>query len=228
MAGVKTVVRVRLRAPELTMAAAKRGLTSFSGELKGNFVRKDQVAETRFAIRSRARSRSATTFTYAFLRALPPGAYTLQLALTAPGGRVVGEASIELSIPEVGTTFSAGPRPRGDGDAAVGRGDRHRRRGRRRDSRSVGLEAQDPAARIARLPSACCDSTRRSSRPSPKSSSGWKTSSWSAARSRRTPSRSISARSRGARRSGPSDTTRTARSSTRTPGRSTRAARGWP
>src|SRR5262245_60766789 len=31
MAGLKTVVRIRLRAPELSMAAAKRGLTSFSG-----------------------------------------------------------------------------------------------------------------------------------------------------------------------------------------------------
>src|SRR5262249_6175445 len=46
MAGLKTVVRVRLRAPELTMAAAKRGLTSFSGELKGNFVKKDQTLES--------------------------------------------------------------------------------------------------------------------------------------------------------------------------------------
>jgi VWFA-related protein len=105
MAGVKTVVRVRLRAPELTMAAAKRGLTSFSGELKGNFVRQDQVAESfRYPVSGEISERN--TFTYAFLRALPPGAYTLQLALTAPGGRVVGEASVDLSVPEVGATFS--------------------------------------------------------------------------------------------------------------------------
>lgn len=105
MAGMKTVVRVRLRAPELTMAAAKRGLSSFSGELKGNFVRKDQVAESfRYPVSGEISEHS--TFTYAFLRSLEPGAYTLQLSLSAPGGRVVGSAAIELAVPEVGTRFT--------------------------------------------------------------------------------------------------------------------------
>ncbi len=105
MAGLKTVVRVRLRAPELSMAAAKRGLTSFSGELRGSIVRKDQVADSfRYPVSGEVSTHS--TFTYAFLRALEPGSYTLQLALAAPGGRVVGEASIDLSVPEVGNPFS--------------------------------------------------------------------------------------------------------------------------
>jgi len=105
MAGAKTVVRVRLRAPELTMAAAKRGLTSFSGELKGNFVRKDQVTDS-FHYPVSGQVSEHTTFTYAFLRALEPGSYTLQLSLAAPGGRVVGTASIELAVPEVSTPFT--------------------------------------------------------------------------------------------------------------------------
>jgi VWFA-related protein len=105
MAGVKTVVRVRLRAPELSMAAAKRGLRSFSGELKGNFVRKDEVLDS-FHYPVSGELSEHTTFQYAFLRALAPGAYTMQLALAAPGGRKVGEASIEVSVPEVGAQFS--------------------------------------------------------------------------------------------------------------------------
>jgi Ca-activated chloride channel homolog len=105
MAGVKTVVRVRLRAPELTMAAAKRGLTSFTGELKGNFLRKDQVTES-FRYPVSGEISEHTTFTYAFLRALEPGSYTLQLSLAAPGGRVVGTATVELAVPEVGTPFT--------------------------------------------------------------------------------------------------------------------------
>jgi VWFA-related protein len=105
MAGVKTVVRIRLRAPELSVAAAKRGLTSFSGELKGNFVRKDQVADSfHYPVSGEVSAR--TTFQYAFLRALEPGQYTLQLALSAPGGRALGDASVELSVPEVGAPFS--------------------------------------------------------------------------------------------------------------------------
>ena len=105
MAGMKTVVRVRMRAPELTMAAAKRGLTSFSGELKGSFVRKDQTAEP-FRYPVSGDISTHTTFTYGFLHALAPGDYTLQISLAAPGGRVVGQASTQLSVPEVGTPFT--------------------------------------------------------------------------------------------------------------------------
>jgi Ca-activated chloride channel family protein len=105
MAGLKTVVRIRLRAPELSMAAAKRGLTSFSGELKGTFVRKDQVVDSfHYPVSGEVSER--TTFQYAFLRALEPGSYTLQLALAAPGGRALGDASVELSVPEVGNPFA--------------------------------------------------------------------------------------------------------------------------
>ena len=105
MAGVKTVVRIRLRAPELSMAAAKRGLTSFSGELKGTFVRKDQVVDS-FHYPVSGEVSEHSTFQYAFLRALEPGSYTLQLALAAPGGRALGDASVELSVPEVGNPFA--------------------------------------------------------------------------------------------------------------------------
>jgi VWFA-related protein len=105
MAGVKTVVRIRLRAPELSMAAAKRGLRSFSGELTGSFARGDQIVEAfRYPVSGELSER--TTFQYSFLRAVEPGAYTLKLILAAPGGRQVGEASVNLSVPEVGTQFS--------------------------------------------------------------------------------------------------------------------------
>jgi VWFA-related protein len=98
-------VRIRLRAPELSMAAAKRGLTSFSGELKGTFVRKDQVIDS-FHYPVSGEVSEHSTFQYAFLRALEPGSYTLQLALAAPGGRALGDASVELSVPEVGNPFA--------------------------------------------------------------------------------------------------------------------------
>ncbi|MEP6993370.1 MAG: VWA domain-containing protein, partial [Acidobacteriota bacterium] len=105
MAGVKTVVRIRLRAPELSMAAAKRGLSSFSGQLKGSVLRQDQVVDS-FQYPVSGEVSAHTTFQYAFLRALEPGNYKLQLALAAPGGRALGDASIDLSVPEVGAQFS--------------------------------------------------------------------------------------------------------------------------
>jgi VWFA-related protein len=92
MAGLKTVIRVRLRAPELSMAAAKRGLTSVSGELAGAFLKGEVGVRT--------------TFQFAFLRSVEPGTYKLRLNLVAPGGRDVGEAVIDLLVPEVGTQFS--------------------------------------------------------------------------------------------------------------------------
>jgi len=46
MAGTKTVVRIRLRAPELSMAAAKRGLTSFTGELQGTFLKGEDAVQS--------------------------------------------------------------------------------------------------------------------------------------------------------------------------------------
>jgi len=105
MAGVKTVVRIRLRAPELSMAAAKRGLTSFSGELRGSFTRNEEIVQA-FKYPVSGELSDKITFQYSFLRSIEPGSYKLSLTLVAPGGREVGEAAIELSVPEVGNQFS--------------------------------------------------------------------------------------------------------------------------
>ena len=105
MAGLKTVVRLRLRAPELSMAAARRGLKSFSGELLGAFVRGEEIVQAfKYPVSGELGER--TTFQYAFLRSVEPGTYKLKLTLVAPGGREIGDAAIDLSVPEVGTQFS--------------------------------------------------------------------------------------------------------------------------
>ncbi len=105
MAGLKTVLRVRLRAPELSMAAGKRGLRSFTGELQGGFWKGDTVVQAfKYPVSGEIGER--TTFTYAFLRSIEPGTYKLKLVLAAPGGRQVGEAAIDLSVPEVGAVFT--------------------------------------------------------------------------------------------------------------------------
>ena len=106
MAGVKTVVRVRLRAPELSMAAAKRGLKSFSGELQGSFLKGGNIVQA-FKYPVSGSVDEHTTFTYAFLRSVEPGDYELRLVLSAPGGKQVGEAKTEVSVPEVGNPFTA-------------------------------------------------------------------------------------------------------------------------
>jgi VWFA-related protein len=106
MAGVKTVVRVRLRAPELSMAAVKRGLKSFSGELQGSFTKGENMVQA-FKYPVSGTLDEKTTFTYAFLRAVEPGEYVLKLTLVAPGGKQLGEANTEISVPEVGNAFSA-------------------------------------------------------------------------------------------------------------------------
>ena len=77
---------IRLRAPELSMAAAKRGLTTFTGELQGSFLRRAPTSSSPSSTRSRASSATRTTFGYAFLRSIEPGAYKLKLILAAPGG----------------------------------------------------------------------------------------------------------------------------------------------
>jgi len=110
MAGTKTVVRIRLRAPELSMAAAKRGLTSFTGELQGTFLKgEDAVQSFKYPVSGEVGQK--TTFGYAFLRSIEPGSYKLKLTLAAPGGRQVGEATTELSVPEVGSPFNADMAP---------------------------------------------------------------------------------------------------------------------
>src|SRR5512132_1789286 len=51
MAAGKTVVRIRLASPELSRAAASRGVRTFSGELSGTFSRgNDMVQAFRYAI----------------------------------------------------------------------------------------------------------------------------------------------------------------------------------
>ena len=105
MAATKTVVRIRLAAPELSVAAAKRGLRSFSGELAGTFLRGDDAVQA-FKYPVSGELGEKTTFRYAFLRAIEPGSYKLKLVLAAPGGRQVGDASLEVSVPEVGTPFT--------------------------------------------------------------------------------------------------------------------------
>jgi Ca-activated chloride channel homolog len=110
MAGTKTVMRVRLRAPELSIAAGKRGVTSFSGELQGTFLKGTDVAQSfKYPVAGEIGTRA--TFTFAFLRAIEPGSYTLKLTLLAPGGRMVGDSSVELSVPEVGAKFTADMAP---------------------------------------------------------------------------------------------------------------------
>jgi VWFA-related protein len=110
MAGIKTVVRVRLRAPELSMAAAKRGLKSFSGELQGSFLKDENIVQAfKYPVSGALDER--TTFSYAFLRAVEPGDYVLKLVLSAPGGKQVGEAKTEISVPEVGNPFTADQAP---------------------------------------------------------------------------------------------------------------------
>lgn len=104
MAGSKTVLRVRLASPELSRAALSRGLRAFSGELKGSFHRGDAVAEE-FQYPVSGELTEGEAFTYSFLRALPPGSYRLKLVLAGPGGLEVGEGSVDLAVPEVGTVF---------------------------------------------------------------------------------------------------------------------------
>jgi VWFA-related protein len=104
MAGGKTVVRVQLTAPELARAAAARGVRAFSGELRGSFRRGETVVQA-FRYPVAGDLSDPASFRYSFLRAVPPGGYVLDLALTAPGGAEVGEAGLEVAVPEVGVMF---------------------------------------------------------------------------------------------------------------------------
>ena len=104
MAGTNTVVRIRLASPELSKAAAARGVRSFQGELRGTFTRgKEMVQAFRYPVAGDVLD--GKTFTYSFLRAVAPGTYRLKLVVTDPSGREVGEGAVDLSVPEVGIAF---------------------------------------------------------------------------------------------------------------------------
>ena len=104
MAGGKTVVRLRLTFPDLSKAAKARGVTFLSGKLSGDFRQGDHVVDT-FQYPVSGEVREGQAFTYSFLRSVPPGTYHVRLAFAEPGGREVGEASVDLFIPEIGTPF---------------------------------------------------------------------------------------------------------------------------
>jgi VWFA-related protein len=104
MAGPNTVVRIRLASPELSKAASSRGFRSFAGELRGTFTRgKEMVQAFRYPVAGDVMD--GKTFTYSFLRPVPPGSYRLKLVVTDPSGREVGEGAVDLSVPEVGIAF---------------------------------------------------------------------------------------------------------------------------
>jgi VWFA-related protein len=105
MAGKKTVVRIRLTAPELSREAVARGVKGFAGQIKGGFRQADETEVDSFQYPVTAEISKDAAFAYSFLRAVPPGSYRLRLVLADPTGIDMGEGSIEVSVPEVSTTF---------------------------------------------------------------------------------------------------------------------------
>jgi VWFA-related protein len=104
MAAGKTVVRIRLASPELSRAAASKGVRTFSGELRGTFSRGDDMVQA-FRYPVSGDILDGMTFAYSFLRPVPPGNYRLKLVVTDPAGREVGEGAVDLMVPEVGVAF---------------------------------------------------------------------------------------------------------------------------
>ncbi len=104
MAAGKTVVRIRLSAPELSRAAASKGVRAFAGELKGTFSRGEEMVQA-FRYPVAGDITDGKTFAYSFLRPVPPGNYRLKLVVADPSGREIGEGSVDLSVPEVGVAF---------------------------------------------------------------------------------------------------------------------------
>jgi VWFA-related protein len=103
-AGKKTVVRIRLTAPELSREAVAHGVKGFSGQIKGGF-RQDEAEVDSFQYPVTGEISKDNPFTYSFLRAVPPGSYRLRIALADPTGVDMGEGSLDLSVPELGTPF---------------------------------------------------------------------------------------------------------------------------
>src|SRR5262245_7209651 len=79
MAGKKTVVRIRLTAPELSREAVARGIKGFAGQVKGGFRQADETEVDSFQYPVTAEISSTEPFAYSFLRAVPPGSYRLRL-----------------------------------------------------------------------------------------------------------------------------------------------------
>jgi VWFA-related protein len=105
MANQKTVTRFRMAAPELSQGAAGRGVRSFKGELRGSLLQNGAVVET-FKYPVSGDLVPDKVFTYSFMRGLAPGAWRMELALGPVDGPDFGKASLDLAVPELGTTFS--------------------------------------------------------------------------------------------------------------------------
>jgi len=104
MAGKKTVVRLRMSCPDLSKTAVSHGARFVSGELRGAFSAAGQIVDS-FRYPVSGSLEDGKVFRYSFLRALPPGTYHLALAFNDPGGRQVGEGSVDLLVPEIGAAF---------------------------------------------------------------------------------------------------------------------------
>jgi len=104
MASGKTVVRIRLSSPELSRALSTKGVRFVSGEVRGSFSRGDNMVEA-FRYPVSGDIDGGKTFTWSFLRAVPPGPYKVKLVFALPGGKDVGEGTIDVSVPELGAAF---------------------------------------------------------------------------------------------------------------------------
>jgi Ca-activated chloride channel family protein len=103
-ANKKTIVRIRLAAPELSRGAAGKGISRFQGELRGAILHGGELSDVfRYPV---AGDLSADkVFTFSFLRAVPPGSWRFEIALGQVGGPDFGKAAVDLLVPELGTPF---------------------------------------------------------------------------------------------------------------------------
>jgi VWFA-related protein len=104
MASGKTVIRLRLSSPELSKALSARGVRFVSGEVRGSFSRGAEMVEA-FRYPVSGDIDAGKTFTWSFLRAVSPGPYRVKLVFALPGGKDVGEGTIDVSVPELGAVF---------------------------------------------------------------------------------------------------------------------------
>jgi Ca-activated chloride channel family protein len=105
MSSGKTVVRIRLAAPELTKGLAERGVRAFSGDLTGTLLQNGETSQT-FHYPVTASLANGAAFSYSFLRAIKPGTYRVKLVFTDPGGgHVLGDGEAEIEVPEVSRAF---------------------------------------------------------------------------------------------------------------------------